>query len=134
MLSFFVVTLICLLCFHCYSLFCFFFSICFLSHLFFFYFFRQKLAQVGTTCFLFFFLSLVSFFFFFFVVCSVFSRLLLYRSKFQLLSFPCWKNGDVVVEKFVAALSESFRSPVFCTLWNGSFNVPRNIYGRYKMF
>ena len=44
------------------------------------------------------------FFFFFLVVCSVFSRLLLYRSKFQLLSFYCWKNGDVVFEKFVAAL------------------------------
>ena len=37
-----------------------FFSICFLLHLFFFYFFRQKLAQVRTTCFLYFFLSLVS--------------------------------------------------------------------------
>lgn len=56
-LSFFFLVLICLLCFHCYSLF---FSICFLFHLFIFYFFRQKLAQVRTTCFLFFLLSLVS--------------------------------------------------------------------------
>ncbi|XP_015778186.1 PREDICTED: uncharacterized protein LOC107356064 [Acropora digitifera] len=58
---------------------------------------KLSLSQISVyqTCF---------FFFFFFIVCSVFSRLLLYRSKFQLLSFHCWKNGDVVFEKFVAAL------------------------------
>ena len=41
------------------------------------------------------------FIFFFLVVCSVFSRLLLYRSKFQLLSFYCWKNGDVYLKNLL---------------------------------